>query len=164
MTSIIKRQPTKTKNFWDEFFNEDFENMFSLVPRRMFSNPEITRRSSWYPRVNVHENTDSLVFEAEIPGMKKEDVDVTIENNILSIKGELKFEKDDESKNYHRIERYYGSFDRAFTLPNNVKVEDASADFADGVLTISLPKKSEAKPRKITIGKGHNTKDDESSV
>ena len=107
-------------------------------------------RGVWSPSVDVFENDDKIVLEAELPGMKAGDVDVSIENNVVTIKGERKFEKKEEKDNYHRMERSYGAFTRSFTLPHTVTGEDAAADFENGVLKITLPKKAETKARKIS--------------
>jgi HSP20 family protein len=115
------------------------------------SGGEEIARGVWSPSVDVFENDDKIVLEAELPGMKADEVDVSIENNIVTIKGERKFEKKEEKDNYHRIERSYGSFTRSFTLPRTVTGDEASADFENGVLKITLPKREETKARKIEI-------------
>lgn len=107
--------------------------------------------NAWNPRVDVFENADSLVLEAELPGMTKDDFELSFENNMLTLKGERRFEKKDEGDNYHRIERGYGSFARSFTLPPTVTAEGAKAEFENGVLHVSLPKREETKARKIEI-------------
>jgi len=110
--------------------------------------------AAWNPKVNIFENKDQLVLEAELPGMTREDFDLSIENNVLTLKGERKFEKKDERDNYHRIERAYGSFTRSFTLPSTVTSDNARAEFNNGVLSVSLPKREETKARKIEITGG----------
>jgi len=107
--------------------------------------------ASWNPRVNIFENKDKLVLEAELPGMARDDFDLSIENNVVTLKGERKFEKKDEGDNYHRIERTYGSFTRSFSLPSTVSAEGAKAEFRDGVLNVSFPKREETKARKIEV-------------
>lgn len=106
---------------------------------------------AWYPKVDIFENSDNLVLEAELPGMKSDDFDLSFENNVLTLKGERKFEKKDEGDNYHRVERAYGSFTRSFTLPPTVTADGAKAEFENGVLRISLPRREETKARKIEI-------------
>ena len=106
---------------------------------------------SWSPSVDIFENEDKLVLEAELPGMKREDIELSIENNIVTLKGERKFEKKAEGDNYHRVERSYGSFTRSFSLPQTVTSEGANAEFNNGVLRVSLPKREETKARKIEI-------------
>ena len=105
----------------------------------------------WMPKVDVFENKDNLVLEAELPGMKRDDFELSFENNVLTLTGERKFEKKEEGDNYHRIERGYGSFARSFTLPQTVTAEGANAEFENGVLRISLPKREETKARKIEV-------------
>lgn len=111
----------------------------------------------WMPKVDVFENKDNLVLEAELPGMKREDFELSFENNVLTLKGERRFEKKEESDNYHRIERGYGSFARSFTLPQTVTAEGANAEFENGVLRVSLPKREETKARKIEVTGGDTT-------
>ncbi len=116
-----------------------------------FSDREESFRGVWAPNVDIFESADKIVLEAELAGLKSEDVDVSIENNVVTLKGERKFEKADESDNYHRVERAYGSFARSFTLPRTVVSDEANADFQNGVLRVTLPKREEAKARKIEI-------------
>ncbi len=101
--------------------------------------------------MDIFENKDQVVIEAELPGMKPEDVNISIENNVLTIQGERKFEKKEESDNYHRIERRYGSFTRSFTLPPTVNPDDIKAEFDNGLLRVTIAKREEAKPRRIEI-------------
>lgn len=107
--------------------------------------------SGWSPRVDIYEDKERLVLEAELPGMSSDDFDISVENNVFTLKGERKFEKKTEGDNYHRVERSYGSFTRSFTLPQSVTAEGATADFDNGVLKVSLPKREETKARKIEI-------------
>jgi HSP20 family protein len=114
---------------------------------------------AWNPSVDIFEDKDRLVLEAELPGMKREDFEISVENNILTLRGERKFEKKAEGDNYHRVERSYGSFTRSFTLPQTVTADGATADFDNGVLRVSLPKREETKARKIEItGHGSDAK------
>ena len=108
-------------------------------------------RGAWSPSVDIFENKDNIVLEAELPGMSPEDVNISIENNVLTLHGERKFEKKDEGDNFHRVERSYGSFTRSFTLPPTVSSEDVDATFDNGVLRLTLAKREEAKPRRIEI-------------
>jgi len=113
--------------------------------------------TSWTPRVNIFENKDHLVLEAELPGMTRDDFDLSIENNVVTLKGERKFEKKDEGDNYHRVERAYGSFTRSFTLPSTVSSENVKAEFNNGVLNVSFPKREETKARRIEVTGGDAT-------
>lgn len=107
---------------------------------------------AWAPAVDIYETTEAYVVKAELPGIPKEDVHITVENNVLTLKGERRFEKDETKENYHRVERTYGAFARSFTLPTRVDHEGVQAKFDNGVLTISVPKAAEAKPKRIEIG------------
>ena len=111
-------------------------------------------RGAWAPSVDIFEDQEKLIVEAELPGMNREDFELLVENNVLTLKGERKFEKKDERDNYHRVERQYGSFVRQFTLPQTVTAEGATADFENGVLRVALPKREETKARKIEITGG----------
>lgn len=106
---------------------------------------------AWSPRVDIFENKDSLVLEAELPGLKRDEFELSFENNVLTLSGERKFEKRTDEDNYHRVERAYGSFARSFTLPQTVTAEGAKAEFSNGILHVSLPKREETKARKIEI-------------
>jgi len=106
---------------------------------------------SWMPPVDLREENDKLVLEMELPGLKKDDVEISLENNVLTIKGERKFEKEEKKENFHKIERSYGKFARSFSLPTTVKPDGIDASLKDGILTVSLPFAEEAKPKKISI-------------
>ncbi|MEZ5422331.1 MAG: Hsp20/alpha crystallin family protein [Pyrinomonadaceae bacterium] len=121
---------------------------------RMFSDRfhgEEAFGTAWNPKIDIYENADSMVLEAELPGMKREDFELSFENNVLTLKGERRFEKKTDEDNYHRVERAYGEFSRSFTLPHTVTVEDAKAEFDNGMLTVTLKKREETKARKIEI-------------
>lgn len=105
----------------------------------------------WLPKVDVYENRENLVLEAELPGMARDDFELTIENNVLTLSGSRKFEKRSENDNYHRVERAYGSFTRSFTLPATVTADGAKAEFNNGVLTVKLAKREETRARKIEV-------------
>jgi HSP20 family protein len=106
---------------------------------------------TWTPPVDVRETPDAYVVSAELPGLAREDIQITLENNILRLSGERKFERDEKQENYHRIERSYGAFTRSFALPTQVDGERVQAGFKDGVLTVTVPKAEAARPRKIEI-------------
>lgn len=107
--------------------------------------------AEWTPAVDVTEDDKEFLVKAELPDVKKEDVKVTIEDGTLHITGERKLEKEEKGKKYHRIERSYGSFERAFTLPENTKADALTADYKDGVLRVHLPKSETAKPKPIEV-------------
>jgi HSP20 family protein len=107
--------------------------------------------TSWSPSVDIFETEGEIVVKAELPGMDRKDIALHLENNVLSIRGERRFEKETKEENYHRIERSYGNFSRSFSIPATVDEEKIRADYKDGVLKIILPKKEQAKPKQIKI-------------
>ncbi|HYG79581.1 MAG TPA: Hsp20/alpha crystallin family protein [Pyrinomonadaceae bacterium] len=132
--------------------------LFSTSFSRSFDDSGIAR-GAWTPGVDIYENKDEIVLEAELPGMNREDFELTVENNVLTLRGERRFEKKDETDNYHRVERSYGSFTRSFTLPPTVSGEGIAAEYRNGVLRITLPKREEVKARRIEIaGEGAEAK------
>lgn len=129
---------------------EEVNRLFSSNLSRTFGDEGIAR-GAWNPSVDIYENKDQIVLEAELPGMNREDFDVTIENNVITVRGERRFEKKDEADSYHRVERSYGSFTRSFTLPQTVSADTASAEYKNGVLRVTLPKREEVKARRINV-------------
>src|SRR6266516_2168344 len=131
--SLIKFDPFREFNPWNErmanFFGKGWETPVSTT--------------AWNPSVDIFENDNDVVIKAELPGMNAKDIEVKLENNILVLKGERRFEKEAKEENYYRIEREYGSFSRAFSLPAAVNGDKVTAEYKDGVLTIVLPKKEE---------------------
>ena len=109
------------------------------------------RTLSWSPLVDISETDDKIKVTAEVPGMKKDDIKISIQDNVLTLKGEKKQEKEEKDKNSHRVERAYGAFERSFSLPASVQTDKVKASYKEGVLTISLPKPEEAKPKEIDI-------------
>jgi HSP20 family protein len=108
-------------------------------------------RNAFSPAVDVVEDKEAMVVRAELPGLKREEVDVSIDGNVLTLRGERKFEREEEGKRYHHVERSYGSFVRCFQLPTTVDAEKIDAKLADGVLTLRIPKKDVVKARKISV-------------
>ena len=133
---------------------QELEDMTSRL-NRLFVQPtsgEATARSMWSPSVNVEESKEELLLTAELPGMNIDDVEIEVENNILSLRGEKREEREESSdRRYHVWERCYGSFERQFTLPRTVKTDEISAQFKDGILHVQMPKAPEAKAKKIAI-------------
>jgi len=117
---------------------------------------ELTSSGSFVPAVDVYQDEHKLTLKLEIPGVKQEDLDVQVENNTLTIRGERRFEKEEKEENFQRIERRYGSFSRSFTLPNTIDTENVNASYENGVLKLELAKREEAKPKqiKVNIGSG----------
>ena len=107
---------------------------------------------SWTPPCDILETRDSVILHAELPGVKEKDIEISIENSVLTLRGERTLEKETEERSYHRVERAYGHFARSFTLPRTVDPERISAAFRDGVLEVRMPKREENKPRSIKIG------------
>jgi HSP20 family protein len=107
--------------------------------------------TTWAPAVDIYETENELVVKADLPDVSEKDLDVRIENNTLTIRGERKFEKKVEEENYLRVERTYGSFSRSFSLPNTVNSEAIKADYKNGVLTVTLPKRAESKPKQVKV-------------
>ena len=122
-----------------------FEDAFS----RMLTEPQTNR--PWAPAVDIYETENELVLKADLPDVDLKDIDVRVENQTLTISGERKFEKSDTTKGYHRIERSYGTFVRSFSVPNTFDTETIAADFKNGVLSVTLPKKEAAKPRQVKV-------------
>jgi len=143
--TLVRWRPMR--DLWNiqEEMNRAFGSFFGRTDRE-FTN------GHWAPAVDIAEANDELKFNVEVPGMKKEDVKVTFQDGILTIKGERKQEKEEKDLNFHRMERSYGSFCRSFTLPTMVQGDKIKANYKDGILSISLPKVEEAKPKEITIG------------
>jgi HSP20 family protein len=109
---------------------------------------------SFVPAVDIYEDAQKVVVKLEVPGIKQEDLDIRLENQILTIKGERKFESEEKEENFHRIERRYGNFVRSFSVPQTVDTDGVSANYDAGVLTVTLNKKAEAKPKQVKIGIG----------
>lgn len=143
--NIIKYDPFRDLRGLQDEVNRLFASSFSR------NNDTELAPGAWSPHVDIFENKDNIVLEAELAGMKPEDVEIAIENNVLTIRGERRFEKKDEGDNFHRVERSYGSFSRSFTLPPTVAAENANAVFDNGLLKLTLAKREEAKPRRIEI-------------
>jgi HSP20 family protein len=123
--------------------------LFEDAVTRLMSEPRTGR--PWSPAVDVLETEDALVLRADLPDVKTDDIDVRVENNTLTLRGKRVFDKDQNVKGWHRIERSYGEFVRSFAVPNTVDTEKVAADYKDGVLTISLPRKESAKPRQVKV-------------
>ncbi|HOU52451.1 MAG TPA: Hsp20/alpha crystallin family protein [Myxococcota bacterium] len=139
---------------WDPF--REFERLHEEVDR-LFRNVTpsgaVAGSQCWVP-VDVLENAEEVVLRAELPGVKPDQVDVRIEDNVLTLSGEKKLENEEKKDQYLRVERFYGKFSRAFTLPHYVDAGKVVAEYKDGVLTLHLPKKAETKPRQIPVKAG----------
>ncbi|MGD9695987.1 MAG: Hsp20/alpha crystallin family protein [Thermoleophilia bacterium] len=107
--------------------------------------------SAWTPAVDIFDTADAIVLRAELPGLGSDDIDIELDDNVLTLKGERRFEETVEEGRYYRLERAYGSFQRSLTLPQNVKSDEIAATFESGVLSITVPKADEVRPRKISV-------------
>jgi HSP20 family protein len=140
---------------WDPFrelgaVQDRMNRLFSDVYRS--ADDDVMRRGTWAPPVDIYDSGNhELVIKAELPDMNKEDIEITVENNTLTLRGEKKVDNELKDENCHRIERTYGSFSRAFSLPTTVDTSKVSADYKKGVLTIKLPIREEAKPKQIQV-------------
>jgi HSP20 family protein len=144
--TLVRWRPTR-----DVFrLRDEMDRLFDDFMERFPARKDFGDRM-WSPDVDVHETDSEVVVKAEIPGMEQKDINVTIKDNVLMLKGEKKQEKEKKETNYHRIERTYGSFSRSFTLPTMVVSDKATAQYKNGILTITLPKTEEVKPKEIAV-------------
>ncbi len=137
---------------YDPFSDFEFPTglrLFQDAVNRLFTEAGAAR--PWAPPVDILETSDELILKADLPDVNPENVNIQIEDGTLTLRGERKFEKEHESVGYHRLERSYGSFVRCFSVPDTVDTERVKADYHNGVLTVTLPKKEVAKPRSIKI-------------
>ena len=128
----------------------DVNRLFSSNMSGAFADEGIAR-GTWNPTVDIYENKDRIVIEADLPGMNLEDIHLTFGNNVLTLSGERRFEKKDEADNYHRVERSYGTFTRSFAVQQTDSIEGVTAGYDNGILRIDLPKREEVKARRIEI-------------
>jgi HSP20 family protein len=143
---------------------DPFQNLATLQDQvnRLFEAPLAGRRAensnltAWAPAVDIYETENELVIKADLPDINEKDLDVRVENNMLAIRGERKFEQKVKEDNYLRIERTYGSFSRSFSLPTTVNTESIHAEYKNGVLTVQLPKRAESKPRQVKVNVSTN--------
>jgi HSP20 family protein len=138
------RGATTLQDQINRLFNDAFERTSS----------EESNLTAWAPAVDIYETEHELVVKADLPDIDSKDLDIRVENNILTIRGERKFEKKVDQDSYLRIERAYGAFSRSFSLANTVNSEAIKADYQNGVLTLSIPKREEAKPKQIKVNVG----------
>jgi HSP20 family protein len=137
---------------WDPFREViALQNRMNSLFREMNEGDNPLTTASFVPAVDIYEDAKKVVLKLEVPGMEEKDLDVRVENSTLTVKGERKFEKDEKEENFHRIERRYGSFYRAFTLPTTVDPENVQASYNAGVLKLELNKKPEAQPKQIKV-------------
>jgi len=145
-----------TLNRWEPFrgaatLQEQVNRLFGNVLEHSGEESNLT---SWAPAVDIYETEHELVVKADLPEVDPKELDIRVENNLLTIRGERKFEKKVNEENYLRVERAYGSFSRSFSLANTVNSEAIKADYQNGVLTLTIPKREEAKPKQIKVNVG----------
>jgi len=150
--AIVRWEPFRDLLTTQDHFNRLFNETFSSF----FGNDRLAATAGWAPAVDVYETDQSVVLKAELPGVDPKDVEARVEDGTLYLKGERKFENEVKEGSYHRVERAYGSFTRTFALPTSVDAEKVAAEYKDGVLTLSLPKREEAKPKTIKINVSKN--------
>jgi HSP20 family protein len=144
---------------WDPFRDVvALQNRVNSLFREMNEGDSPLTTASFVPAVDIYEDAKKVVLKLEVPGMEEKDLDIRVENNTLTVTGERKLEKDEKEENFHRIERRYGSFYRAFTLPSTVDTENVQASYNAGVLKLELNKKPEAQPKQIKVNLGGQTK------
>jgi HSP20 family protein len=139
-------------NRWDPFRDViTLQNRVNSIFRDFSEGDGALTTASFVPPVDVYEDAQKVVLKLEVPGIEEKDLDIRVENNTLAVKGERKFENEEKEENFHRIERRYGSFYRAFTLPSTVDTENVQANYNAGVLKVELKKKAEAQPKQIKV-------------
>jgi HSP20 family protein len=137
---------------WDPFREVvALQNRVNNLFREMNDGDSPLTTASFVPAVDVYEDSKKVVLKLEVPGIEEKDLDIRVENNTLTVKGERKFEKEEKEENFHRIERRYGTFYRAFTLPSTVDTEHVQANYQNGILKLELSKKPEAQPKQIKV-------------
>jgi HSP20 family protein len=147
--AIVRYEPFRNLVTVQDRMNRIFEEAFRGAPRG--TEEEWALGGAWAPAVDIYEHEGNLVLKAELPGIDPKDVDVQVENNVLTLRGERKFDSEVKREEYHRVERAYGTFSRSFTLPNVIDTGKIKAEFKEGVLRVTLPQREEAKPKQISI-------------
>lgn len=150
MTLITRWDPFREMSTLQDRMNRLFSDQLGAITH------DEALTGAFVPPVDVYEDENSIQVRLEVPGIDEKDIDIRLENNVLTIRGERKFEKDEKEENFHRVERRYGSFTRSFTLPATVNPEDVQAEYDKGVLKIQLAKRAEAKPKQIKVNVNSN--------
>jgi HSP20 family protein len=150
--AIVRWEPFRDLVAVQDRLNRIFDDTFRGNPRG--TEEDWALGGQWAPSVDIFEHEGNLVLRAELPGIEPKDVDVHVENNVLTLRGERKFESEVKREKYHRVERAYGTFSRSFTLPNVVDTEKIKAEYKDGMLQVTLPQREEAKPKQIQVAVG----------
>lgn len=143
---LVRWKPRTGLPVYPDHFERMFDDFFGVTRRKMD-----LENFDWTPRVNVEELEDRFEITAELPGMNKDEIDIEVQDDVLTLRGERKYEKEEKEVNYHICERSYGTFQRAFTLPENVKADNIEAEYKDGILRLGLPKVEPQKPKEIKV-------------
>ena len=151
MTVVTRWDPFRELGTLQDRMNRLFNDQFGAITR------DESLTGAFVPPVDVYEDENSIQVRMEVPGIDEKDIDIRLENQVLTVRGERNFSKEEKEENFHRIERRYGSFTRSFTLPATVNAEDVSADYDKGVLKIRMAKRAEAKPKQIRVNLGSKT-------
>jgi HSP20 family protein len=151
MSSITRWDPFRGLSSLQDEVNRLFDSTFK-------SNSNSSVLTAWAPAVDIYETENELVVKADLPDLSEKDIDVRVENNMLTIRGERKYDQTVKEEKYLRVERSYGAFSRSFSLPNTVNTDAIQASYKDGVLKVELPKRAESKPKqvKVNVTNGHN--------
>jgi HSP20 family protein len=149
MTVLTRWDPFRELSALQSRMNRLFEEQYGGGSRE-----ESLTAGAFVPPVDIYEDEHSVQLKLEVPGIAEKDLDIRVENNVLTVSGERKFEQEQKEENFHRVERRYGSFTRSFTLPNTVSTDDIQANYEQGVLNIRLAKRAEAKPKQIKVNVG----------
>ena len=144
--ALIRWDPFRDLSIMQERMNRMFEDA-----GRGWRGDEPSATTTWSPAVDIYETENEIQVQAELPGVERKDIALNLEKNVLTLKGERRFEKETKQENYHRIERAYGGFSRSFSIPAIVDEEKIRAEYKDGILKIALPKKEQVKPKQIAI-------------
>jgi HSP20 family protein len=145
--ALTRWDPFRDLSILQERMNRVFEDA-----GRGWRSDEPSSTTTWSPAVDIYETENEIIVQAELPGVDRKDISLNLEKNVLTLKGERRFEKETKQENYHRIERSYGGFSRAFSIPAVVDEDKIRADYKDGILKIGLPKKEQVRPKQIQIG------------
>ena len=149
--AIVRWEPFRDLVSLQDRMNRLFDESFRSRGAGAGQEDDWALGGSWAPAVDIYEHDGNIVLKAEIPGIDPKEVDIRVENNVLTLRGERKIDQEIKRDNYHRVERAYGAFSRSFTLPNVVDTDKIKAEYRDGVLRVTLPKREEAKPKQIQV-------------
>lgn len=149
MRNLIRWEPTSDLYSVADRMDRLFDEMMGRGVRRSLEDRPL--RGAWVPAVNIVENAEAIEISADLPGLRAEDVELTVDNGVLTLRGERRLAEQREGETWHRVERIYGAFERTFTLPSTVDVGKIEARFANGEMTVRLPKREESKPRSVKI-------------